>query len=212
MLIVGVENPAGRNALPGLRLSRRLRQDQSRHADPARIARRLERSGPWVTTSPGCISDEDGQLRAINPEAGYFRRGARHQRKTNQNAYDMIRSDTIFTNVGDRRQRALVGRQEDGTPSTTGRATITMPATALPHIRIHDSRCRPRRTSLFQLAERRRRADFRHRLRRASQRTGAAGLRGKDWAHGVLVGAGVASETTAADTAKLASCAATRWR
>jgi len=43
--------------------------------------------------------DEDGQLRAINPESGYFGVVPGTNEKTNKNAYDMITRDTIFTNV-----------------------------------------------------------------------------------------------------------------
>src|SRR5690606_38397377 len=41
----------------------------------------------------------DGQLRAINPEAGYFGVVPGTNANTNPNAYEMIRRDTIFTNV-----------------------------------------------------------------------------------------------------------------
>ena len=44
--------------------------------------------------------DANGQLRAINPEAGYFGVVPGTNPQTNRNAYDMIGKDTIFTNVG----------------------------------------------------------------------------------------------------------------
>jgi len=44
--------------------------------------------------------DAEGRLRAINPEAGYFGVVPGTNAKTNKNAFDMIHSDTIFTNVG----------------------------------------------------------------------------------------------------------------
>jgi phosphoenolpyruvate carboxykinase (GTP) len=53
MLILGVENPEGRKDLRRRRVPQRLRQDQFRHADPARGLRRAGRSGPSATTSPG---------------------------------------------------------------------------------------------------------------------------------------------------------------
>ena len=47
----------------------------------------------WLHPGP------DGRLYAINPEAGYFGVVPGTNPKTNRNAYEMIRRDTLFTNV-----------------------------------------------------------------------------------------------------------------
>jgi len=147
--------------------------------------------------------DDEGRLRAINPESGYFGVVPGTNKKTNRNAYDMIRHDTIFTNV------AVTADDEpwwedkkDGAPVTNWRGEPAEGAegpAAHPNSRFTVSaRQNPAYSPL---------ADdpagvpisaiiFGGRRRELAPLVYQA----KNWEHGVLVGAGVASETTAAAT------------
>ena len=100
MLILGVENPAGREDLRRRRFPQRLRQDQFRHADPA--GRHF--SEGWKVWTVGddiawIKPDAEGRLRAINPEAGFFGVAPGTSAKTNPNAMATLAKNTIFTNV-----------------------------------------------------------------------------------------------------------------
>ena len=74
MLILGVEDPAGREDLRRRGVPQRVRQDQLRHADPARrISRsRAGRSGPSATTSRGSSPTPTAGCTRSIPEAGFF--------------------------------------------------------------------------------------------------------------------------------------------
>ena len=148
----------------------------------------------------------DGRLWAINPEAGYFGVAPGTNPETNRNAYDMIRHDTLFTNV------ALTADNQpwweglkDGTPVTDwqGRpydkshgpaahpnSRFTVDAHNNPGYSPHaeDAKGVPITAIVF-----------------GGRRRALAPLvyQARDWAHGVLVGASVASETTAAATGKV---------
>jgi phosphoenolpyruvate carboxykinase (GTP) len=151
----------------------------------------------WLHPGP------DGRLWAINPEAGYFGVVPGTNPKTNRNAYETIRRHTLFTNV------AVTADNEpwwegrtDGTPVTDwmGRpydpkngpaahpnARFTVAATENPAYTkaAQDPRGVPISALIF-----------------GGRRRELAPLvyEARNWQHGVLVGASVASETTAAAT------------
>jgi phosphoenolpyruvate carboxykinase (GTP) len=149
---------------------------------------------------------DDGRLRAINPEAGYFGVVPGTNRKTNRNAYDMITHDTIFTNVAVTHDNEPWWEDKgEGEPviDWVGRpyAPGNGPA-AHPNSRFTVSaRQNP---SYSQLAEAPEGVPI-SALVFGGRRRELAPLvyEAKDWAHGVLVGASVASETTAAATGKV---------
>ncbi|MEJ2256555.1 MAG: phosphoenolpyruvate carboxykinase (GTP) [Woeseiaceae bacterium] len=145
--------------------------------------------------------DEGGKLRAINPESGYFGVVPGTNRKTNRNAFDMITHDAIFTNVAvtadkqpwweDKKEGEPAydwqGRAYDGTagPAAHPNSRFTVAATNNP--------------SYSSLAEAPEGVPI-SAIVFGGRRKQVAPLvfEAKSWEHGVLVGAGTASETTAA--------------
>jgi phosphoenolpyruvate carboxykinase (GTP) len=143
----------------------------------------------------------DGRLHAINPESGYFGVVPGTNPETNRNAYNMIRHDTLFTNV------ALTADNEPwweglstGKPVTDWQGRPFDPA--------RGPAAHP--NSRFTVAARQN-PSYSHRsedpqgvpitaLVFGGRRREVAPLvyEARDWKHGVLVGASVASETTAA--------------
>jgi phosphoenolpyruvate carboxykinase (GTP) len=144
---------------------------------------------------------KDGRLWAINPESGYFGVAPGTNPKTNRNAYDMVRHDTLFTNVAltadnepwwEGRKDATpaidwLGRPYDpkNGPAAHPNSRFTVAASQNPSYdpNADDPKGVPISALIF-----------------GGRRRELAPLvyEARDWRHGVLVGASVASETTAA--------------
>jgi phosphoenolpyruvate carboxykinase (GTP) len=150
--------------------------------------------------------DENGQLRAINPEAGYFGVVPGTNEKTNPNAYDTIQSDTIYTNVA-----VTASNEPWWEEKTTGEPTIDWkgnpytgengPA-AHPNSRFTVSA--HKNPAYSPLADDPAGVPISAIIFGGRRRTLAPLVyQARDWNHGVLIGAGVASETTAAATGQV---------
>jgi len=146
---------------------------------------------------------KDGRLYAINPESGYFGVVPGTNAKTNRNAYEMIHRDTIFTNValttdnqpwweGLTEGKPVVdwqGRPHDPAkgPAAHPNSRFTVAAKQNPsYSKLADAPGGVPISAIVFGGRRRTLAPLVYQAR--------------NWLHGVLVGAGVASETTAAAT------------
>ena len=145
---------------------------------------------------------EDGRLRAINPEAGYFGVVPGTNEKTNKNAFDMIHGETIFTNVATTDDNEPWWEdKKTGEPATDWKGNAYDPSNgpaAHPNSRFTVSA--KRNKSYSSLADAPDGVPI-SAIVFGGRRKELAPLvyEAKDWKHGVLVGAGVASETTAAN-------------
>ncbi len=150
--------------------------------------------------------DEDGGLRAINPESGYFGVVPGTNRKTNKNAFEMITHDAIFTNVAvsDSNEPWWEGRKKgtpvldwqgqdfDGDPKEAAHpnSRFTVAATNNPcYTRLAEAADGVPISAIVFGGRRKELAPLIYEA--------------KNWDHGVLVGAGVASETTAANVGEV---------
>jgi phosphoenolpyruvate carboxykinase (GTP) len=202
MLIVGVENPDGvihyiACAFPSACGKTNLAMLVPPESQRGWKIWTLGDDIAWLHT------DEGGKLRAINPEAGYFGVVPGTNVKTNKNAYDMIKRDTIFTNVAttadnlpwweDKKLGVPAfdwqGRKYDpeNGPAAHPNSRFTVSATNNPNYSsLADA---PGGVPISAVVFGGRRKELAPLVYEA-----------RNWRHGVLVGAGVGSETTAAAT------------
>jgi phosphoenolpyruvate carboxykinase (GTP) len=200
MLIVGVQNPRGEThylacAFPSACGKTNLAMLIPPASLPGWRVYTVGDDIAWL--HPG----EDGRLWAINPESGYFGVVPGTNPQTNRNAYEMIRRDTLFTNVG-----LTADDQPWWEGLTTGKPVVDWQGR--PYDPARGPAAHP--NSRFTVSARRNPSYSPHAedprgvpitaLVFGGRRREVAPLvyEARDWQHGVLVGASVASETTAA--------------
>ena len=200
MLIVGLENPAGERhyvaaAFPSACGKTNLAMLIPPDSMPGWKVFTVGDDIAWLHPGP------DGRLYAINPEAGYFGVVPGTNLKTNRNAYNMIRRDTIFINVALTADRSPWWEGlESGVPSIDWQGR--------PYDAKNGAAAHP--NSRFTVSARNNpgyapEADAPAGVPISAivfggRRRGLTPLvyEARDWNHGVLVGSSVASETTAA--------------
>jgi phosphoenolpyruvate carboxykinase (GTP) len=202
MLIMGVENPQGEThylacAFPSACGKTNLAMLVPPDSMPGWKIWTLGDDIAWLHPGP------DGRLWAINPEAGYFGVVPGTNARTNRYAYEMIRHNTIFTNVAltadnepwweglDEGRPAFdwQGRPYDPTKGPAAHPNSRFTVSAKQNPSYSPKTDAPQGVPITALV-------FGGRRRTLAPLVYQA----RDWAHGVLVGAGMASETTAAAT------------
>ena len=204
MLIIGVEDPQGRITYLAAAMP-----SASGKTNLAMVESRLPGWRVWTVGDDIAWMHVDsyGQLRAINPESGFFGVAPNTSPKTNPNATRMVRSNTIFTNVavtpsGDpwwegltpEPPAGLVDWQgqpwKPGTPAAHPNSRFTVPVQQCPSIAPNweDPQGVPISGLIF-----------------GSRRTKVIPLvfEAFDWTHGVFLGSAMSTETTAAITGQV---------
>jgi phosphoenolpyruvate carboxykinase (GTP) len=205
MLIVGIQNPKGETHYVAAAFPSACGKTNLAMLIPPASQKGWK---VWTVGDDICwmTLGKDGRLWAINPEAGYFGVVPGTNPKTNRNAFEMIRHDTIFTNVGVTAENEpwweglkegspvtdWKGQPFDGKhgPAAHPNSRFTVSAKQNPSYSPHSED--PQGVPISALIFGGRRADVAPLVYEA-----------RDWNHGVMVGASVASETTAAATGQV---------
>src|SRR5207248_6503693 len=204
MLIIGVEDPEGRVTYLAAAMP-----SASGKTNLAMVESRLPGWRVWTVGDDIAWMhvDAHGQLRAINPESGFFGVAPNTSPKTNPNATRMVRSNTIFTNTAltpsgepwwegltPVAPAGLVDWQgqpwKPGPPAAHPNSRFTVPVQQCPSVSPNweDPEGVPISGLIF-----------------GSRRTSVIPLvfEGFDWTHGVFLGSAMSTETTAAITGKV---------
>ncbi|MDH3532865.1 MAG: phosphoenolpyruvate carboxykinase (GTP) [Gammaproteobacteria bacterium] len=200
MLIVGIESPDGVThyiacAFPSACGKTNLAMLIPPHSLPGWKVWTLGDDIAWLHL------DDEGQLRAINPESGYFGVVPGTNVKTNKNAFDMITHDAIFTNVGRTADNEPWWEDKKvGEPAYDWQGRKYRPGNgpaAHPNSRFTvNARNNPSYSELADAPEGVPISAIVFGGRRA--KVAPLVFEAKNWKHGVLVGASVGSKTTAA--------------
>ncbi len=205
MLIVGIENPQGETTYIAAAFPSACGK-----TNLAMLIPPAEYDGwkVWTVGDDICWMQpgEDGRLWAINPEAGFFGVAPGTGESTNPNALAMLNKDAIFTNVGlTADNQPWWEGKDDETPVTDWRGNAYDPdvgPAAQPNSRFtvsmkqcpsySDKAEAPRGVPISAIIFGGRR-----------ERLVPLVMESKSWEHGVLLGASMASETTAAATGQV---------
>ena len=201
MLLVAITNPAGEThyvaaAFPSACGKTNLAMLIPPASMPGWQVRTIGDDIAWLHPGP------DGRLWAINPEAGYFGVAPGTNARSNRNAHQMVHRDTIFTNVALTADRKPWWEGLEGVPALDWRGQPYDPTVgpgAHPNARFTVSA--KENPAYAQEADHPAGVPLSAIIFGGRRRTLAPLVfEGTDWTHGVLLGASVASETTAAAT------------
>jgi len=215
MLILGLEKPGGRiQYVTGAFPSACGKTNLAMILPPPALKKKGYRVWTVGDDIAWMRADSDGALWAINPETGFFGVLPGTNRKTNPNAMDSMRKNTIYTNVLLKPDRTVWWEDGDGPPPKKGTDWLGKPWRAgmkdKNGVSVKGANPNSRFTAPFsQCPSSSFRSEHHHGVPVSAiifggRRTSLAPLvyESFNWQHGVFLGATMASERTAAQYGK----------